>query len=171
MGRIPARLPLWPVDSCRVSPSSMGKQHRSRQEIWPHPRPPHTRFSARGLCAGVEGGALLELRRTASPLGRGRRTQYQHPRLMRMNSQPQKHSLRRDDSAQRVTARQHDPAMIHHRRRGQRLKIVAGESGTFDQRPAAGRTPVSDRLFCKHRVALAANPFHPSKIQDAASNR
>jgi len=72
-------------------------------------------------------------------------------------------SLRRNNPTQRVTPGQHDAAMIH-LRWGQRWMILYGKSGSLDQRPAAGRTPIRHGLFAEHRPALAANPFHTFKI-------
>ena len=74
------------------------------------------------------------------------------------------HLLRRNNSTQRMTPWQHNAAMIDHLRWGQSLKILAGKSGPFDQRPAAGRTPIRHGLFAKHRPALTADPFHAFKI-------
>ena len=62
-----------------------------------------------------------------------------------------------------MTPGQNDAAMIH-LRWGQRWMILAGESGSLNQCPAAGRTPIRHGLFAEHRPALAANPFHTSKI-------
>jgi len=62
-----------------------------------------------------------------------------------------------------MTPGQHDAAMIDlgHRRTG---LIGNRQAGPFDQRSAAGRTPIRHSLFAEHCTALAANPFHSFKI-------
>jgi hypothetical protein len=63
-----------------------------------------------------------------------------------------------------MTPGQHDAAMIHHLRRGQCRSILDCEFGAFQQRAAAGRTPVGNRLFRQHGAAMAAKPFHSFQI-------
>lgn len=72
-------------------------------------------------------------------------------------------SLRRNNSAQRMTPGQHNSAMIYLRlwRPGRNF-----HAGPLNQRPAAGRTPIRDGLFGKHRPAMAANPFHSQILPD-----
>ena len=70
--------------------------------------------------------------------------------------------LRRDNPAQRMPPRQHNAAMIHFSRA--LAAQTFGQDSALDQRAAAGRAPVRLRLFGKHRVALAANPFHIYEI-------
>ncbi len=59
-----------------------------------------------------------------------------------------------------MTPRQHDTAMIHHLCRD---RSIDRETGTRQQRPAASRTPIRQRLIVQHRMAMTANPFHTSK--------
>ena len=74
--------------------------------------------------------------------------------------------LRRDDSAQRVAARQNDPAMIHFRW----LSAGTGFRQTLplNQCATAGRAPVRLCLFGEDRVTLAADPFHRYEITGLA---
>jgi hypothetical protein len=62
-----------------------------------------------------------------------------------------------------MTPGQDDAAMIDHLRWGQSLKILAGESGPLDQRPAARWTPVRVGLQTQHGMALAAKALHTSQ--------
>jgi hypothetical protein len=66
-----------------------------------------------------------------------------------------------------MTPGQDNAAMIH-LRWSQRWMIIDGKSGTLDQCPAAGRTPIRHSFFAEHRPALAANPFHAFKITGSA---
>ena len=132
------------------------------RQLRPNSRRSHPGFAARCLRAGVEGGAILDLRRPAGPPGRGSGTRYQ--RLTLPIQPPKKSLLRSDDSAQRMTARQNDAAMIDLLRRGRTLGVFNGQAGTLDQCPAASRAPVGGGLFGEHGVAMAANAFHTQKL-------
>jgi hypothetical protein len=55
--------------------------------------------------------------------------------------------LRSNDPAQRVTAGQHDAAMIDNLRRGRRWMKLDWQSCPLDQRAAAGWTPIGDGLL------------------------
>ena len=70
-------------------------------------------------------------------------------------------SLRRDDAAQRMAARQHDAAMIHfHHCVGQSF----GQSFSLNQRAAAGRAPVGLRGIGQNGMALAADSLHAKSL-------
>ena len=77
------------------------------------------------------------------------------------------HSLRRNNSAQRMTPGQHDATMIDF---GCRRTVLAAlrQAGPLNQCTAASRTPIRLSLLIKHRPALAANPFHAFKITGSA---
>ncbi len=70
--------------------------------------------------------------------------------------------LRRNDSAQGVTTRQHDATMVYFC--GRPGGIGFRQTLPFDQRATAGRAPVRLCLCGKDSVALAADSFHISKL-------
>ena len=81
-----------------------------------------------------------------------------------MDSAKRMNLLRRDDSTQRMPSRQHDPAMIHFRRRC--LPSGSAQCGPLDQRPAARRTPVRLRVLTEHRMAMCTDPFHELSLSN-----
>jgi hypothetical protein len=67
--------------------------------------------------------------------------------------------LRRNNSAQRMTPRQHNAAMIDFGRRPGCM-IEGRLTGALYQGSAAGGAPISFSLSAKHCMAMAANAFH-----------
>jgi len=62
-----------------------------------------------------------------------------------------------------MTPGQHDAAVIDLGRRAGAL-AESRQALPLQQRPAAGRTPIRESLFGKHRPAVAANPFHIQEL-------
>ena len=48
--------------------------------------------------------------------------------------------------------------------------LAHAQACALNQRPTASRAPISHRLFPKHRMALAANPFHIQKLTGSPTN-
>jgi hypothetical protein len=69
-----------------------------------------------------------------------------------------------DNSAQGVTPRQHNAAVIHYLRWGRSLRLLDGESGPLDQCATAGGTPVGRVALFQYSVALAADSFHTQEL-------
>ena len=69
--------------------------------------------------------------------------------------------MRRDDAAYRVTAGQHDTAMIHFRRCIQRRR---GQFLPIHKRSAASRAPIGLDVLVEHRTALVADSLHVHKV-------
>jgi len=78
--------------------------------------------------------------------------------------------LWRNDAAQRVTAREHDAAMVNLGGRARRLGIVGGGL-TLQQSATAGRAPVCLGLRGENGVAMAADTFHSKTILPCARGR
>lgn len=70
--------------------------------------------------------------------------------------------MRRNDAAERMTARQHNAAIIHFHCVGRPF----GEVLAFDERASAGRAPVGLRGLGQHGVALGADSFHVQRVTD-----
>lgn len=73
-------------------------------------------------------------------------------------------SLRGDDPAQRMLAREDDAAVIDNLRWGRNAGVVFTESGPLNQCASAGGTPVGLGLDGELGVTVAANSLHGPRI-------
>ncbi len=92
-------------------------------------------------------------------------------RSITINATPhvQRDLLRRDNSANRMSPRQHDTAMIHLSRRG--LCRRRRQLGTLHQRASACWTPVRLRVRSQRSVAMCAHPFHTPSLPNLVNPR
>ena len=75
-------------------------------------------------------------------------------------------SLGGDDSAQGMTARQNDAAVVDFGRRNAG-NLWFGQGGALGQRSAAGRAPVGFLVDGEDSMAMGANPFHEARLPEA----
>ena len=76
---------------------------------------------------------------------------------------PRNSSLRSNNPSQRMTPRQHNPAMIH-LRRWPAVQIGNRQTSPLNQRPSTSWAPVRQGFLVQHRPALTANSLHNQKI-------
>ena len=76
--------------------------------------------------------------------------------------------MRRDDAANGVTARQHDPSMIQHCVQ-RTFGGVLWQGGPVDKRATAGGAPVGLGIGGNHRVAMDADAFHLIRLTNRLS--
>ena len=112
---------------------------------------------------------MLPARLNYAPTNSGRSTNVRRswPRRLGSTRTPERGaSLRRDDAAQRMAARQDDAAMIHFHHC---VGLPFGRSISLNQRAAAGRAPVGLRGLGQHGMALAAGSLHAKSLSHWSS--